>query len=295
VSAPAAPTVNAPTQPVTPSYPAGVGEIVKMLDANVDHDTIKAYIRNSFTYWNLTSQDIINFKERNVPSDIVGAMLQRDAELRDQAMQAAQGNPSSAPATYDTNTVVTPGYDSSSQYVGAYPYATDGYPYSDYPYSYPYPYNYGGWWGWPVWGGGGIFFDSFGPSHFNNDGHHHEGHSDFHHADPHGNSFHGNHGNMAGWHGNNGNAVTHSSGFTTHSAWSGATHNSTFSTRSSSPRMGGASRGFGAAGMGHPSTGHFGGGWMGGHSAGHTAMGGGGTHMGGGFGGGHGGGGSGHR
>jgi hypothetical protein len=313
-----------------------------MMNAGVDNEIIKAYIHNSFMYWTLSSQDIINLKQQGFPSDLVAAMLQRDAQLRDQAMQAAQANPNPPSTTSDpgTNapTVVTPTYD-SGQFAGTAAYA---YP-VDYGYSYPAwggwggwgwgsPWwGWGGWWGWPCWGGGFVFFNSFGHCNFNKNFHVNTFHNNnFHNNNFHNNNFHGNnfHGNTA-WNGHNGtgtwNGNRNSSGtwrgnggttmargnnsgfrggaFATTRTMSGfaGTRSGAFSTPSFSGRMSSPSRSFGSAGMG--SMGHFGGGSMGHMGGGHMGGGfgggggmhmGGGGHMGGGFGGGHGGGG-GHR
>jgi hypothetical protein len=214
VSAPAPAANTNPSGQPSP-YPAGVGEIVKMMNAGVDNNIIKAYIHGSFMYWNLSSQDIINLKQQGFPSDLMAAMLQRDSELRDQAMQAAQANPNPPSTTtdYGTNvpTVATPTYD-SGQYAGNSAYPVD-YSYPDYGYSYPYPAYWGGWgwgWGWPVWGGGFVFFNSFGHCQFNrnfhvNNFHNNSFHNNFHNNNFHNNNFHGNnfHGNTA-WNSHNG-------------------------------------------------------------------------------------------
>ena len=164
----------------TSAIPAGVTEILKLLNANVDRETIKAYIHNSFTYWNLSADSIIRLKDLGVPSDVIAAMLERNVQLRDEAIRAAQANANAG--TYGTNmATASPMYD-TGQYAPTYAYPTDyanayGYPYS-------YPVDYYGWYGWPVWGGGFMFFDSFGHCHFNHYNFHNGFHNGFH------NSFH---------------------------------------------------------------------------------------------------------
>jgi hypothetical protein len=325
VNAPApAANTNPSGQPGSNPYPAGVGEIVKMMNAGVDTNIIKTYIHGSFMYWNLSSQDIINLKQQGFPSDLVAAMLQRDAELRDQAMHAAQANPNPPSTTtdYGTNvpTVVTPTYD-SGQYAGtgAYAYPVDyGYGGGAWPGWWGPWWGWGGWWGWPVWGGGFVFFNSFGHCNFNKNFHVNNFHNNFFHNNFHNNNFHGNnfhgstawnghtgsgtwHGNTAAWNGHN-TTVTRSTPVTTTRTMSGfaGTRSGAFAPAFGG-RMGGTSRSFAPAGM--ASMGHFGGSSMG-HMAGGRMGGGGhmgggfaggaGMHMGGSFGGGHGGGG-GHR
>jgi hypothetical protein len=166
-----------------------VTEILKLLQANVDRETIKAYIHNSFTYWNLSADTIIRLKDLGVPSDVIVAMLDRNVELRDQAIQAAQPNANAG--TYGTNmATASPTYD-ASQYVPTYTYPTD---YAT-GYGYTYPVDYYGWYGWPVWGGGVIFFDSFGHCRFARNHHGHGFHNGFHNGFK---NFHGQNGNFHG-------------------------------------------------------------------------------------------------
>jgi len=180
--------------------PAGATEILRLLDANVDRETIKAYIHNSFSYWNLSADNIIKLKERRVPSDVIAAMLERNVELRDAAIRAAQTNANAG--TYGTNmAAASPTYD-PGQYAPTYAYPTDYYA-TAYAYTYPYPVDYYGWYGWPVWGGGVIFFDSFGHCHFDHQHNGHHFHNGFHNGfkDFHGRStaFHGRFNNGTGF------------------------------------------------------------------------------------------------
>ncbi len=144
--APAAPNAAAAR------YSAGVADIVKMVDAKVDPQIVKAYIQNSPTAYNPSATEIIALKDRGVGPDILTAMLQHGAEVRTQAMRAAPGaaNPPLPQAPSGVANPYAPGYDNSVQAAyPAYPYT-----YADTSYAYAYPsycyggYNYGSCWPW---------------------------------------------------------------------------------------------------------------------------------------------------
>ena len=133
-------------------YSAGVADIVKMVDAKVDPQIVKAYIQNSPTAYNPSATEIIALKDRGVGPDILTAMLQHGAEVRTQAMRAAPGaaNPPLPQAPSGVANPYAPGYDNSVQAAyPAYPYT-----YADTSYAYAYPsycyggYNYGSCWPW---------------------------------------------------------------------------------------------------------------------------------------------------
>ena len=81
-----------------PHYSPGIGEILKMVDAKVDKEVIKAYVKNSLVSYNPTAAEIIALQERGVSSDIIVALLQRGGELKTSAGQnAVQAPPTGAP------------------------------------------------------------------------------------------------------------------------------------------------------------------------------------------------------
>jgi hypothetical protein len=137
----------------------GVADIVKMVDAKVDAEVIKTYIKNSPTAYNPSANEIIALKDRGVGPEILTAMLQRGAEVRVQSMQAAQAAASaSAPQTYPSGVnpnAAVPGYDYGTQpaypnYAYSYPansyvYPSDAYAYPAYGYGYSWPYFNCGW------------------------------------------------------------------------------------------------------------------------------------------------------
>ena len=147
----------------------GLNEVVKLYDAKVDPEVIKAYIRNSRSICNAGANEIIALKDHGVPSDVIAGLLQRDGELRAQAMQAGQAPPAAPPPAYSAQypaaantTAVAPTYDYQPSYPLDYTY---GYPYYDY--GYP-SYGYSGYSGWPYyWPGlsfgfyGGRYYHGF--------------------------------------------------------------------------------------------------------------------------------------
>ncbi|HWX20218.1 MAG TPA: hypothetical protein VN578_09985 [Candidatus Binatia bacterium] len=165
-------TVDAPAaQTTTPTvstvrYSPGAAEILKMVDARVGTDVIKAYIKNSTVAYNPTASEIIALKERGVPDDVLAAMLQRGGEVR-----AGQGNGVPTAPVYPYPQTPNYAYPQAPAYpydYGIEPgYVDYGYP--AYPYAYPYYSSY--WWynyGYP-WGFYSPFFasfDFFGHRHF---------------------------------------------------------------------------------------------------------------------------------
>jgi hypothetical protein len=134
-----------------PRYSPGIADIAKMVDAKVDAEVIKTYVRNSPTAYNPSATEIIALKDRGVGPEILTAMLQRGAEVRVQSMQAAQA--AWGAATQQANPgaanpyAPAPDYGYATQPVypnDAYSYPVDSYAYPGYNYGYG---NYG--YGWP--------------------------------------------------------------------------------------------------------------------------------------------------
>ncbi len=127
------------------SYSPGVSEIVKMIDAKVDPQVVKAFIKNSQVAYNPTASEIIELKKAGVPDDVLTAMIQRGAEVRAQA-------PSTQPPPYAPAPTYAPAPATAYYDYTATPYMYNSYPYPYYSYAYPY-YNY--WWnygfGWPFY------------------------------------------------------------------------------------------------------------------------------------------------
>jgi hypothetical protein len=153
---------NAASQPGGSAirYSAGIADILKMADAKVDQEVIKAYIRTSPTAYNLSATEIIALTEHGISPEISTGLIQRGGELRAQAMRAGQ-LAASLPArpAYQgavTSYAVAPAYDYSTQPVyPAYSYGYPGYSYGWYDYGYSWP-SY-----WPSFYCGGYPYRSY--------------------------------------------------------------------------------------------------------------------------------------
>src|SRR5690242_4630663 len=86
-------TANADVSVAAPTavqyHSPGIAEVLQMVDAKVDLQVIRAYIKNSPVAYNPTASEIVALKERGVSGEIIVAMLQRGGEIRTQALQAA--------------------------------------------------------------------------------------------------------------------------------------------------------------------------------------------------------------
>jgi hypothetical protein len=76
----------------TEPFSAGVDEILKMLQAGVSTNVIKAYIESSPVAYSLSAGDIIALKKRAVPDELTTAMVTRGGTLRTQASQSSNLN-----------------------------------------------------------------------------------------------------------------------------------------------------------------------------------------------------------
>ena len=92
VAAAAAAVSQAQEQPIPPpsaesALPANIvpgtplAEVVKMVQAGVDAGTIRSYVLNSQSAFNLDADKIISLNDIGVPSDLVNAMMDRDKAL----------------------------------------------------------------------------------------------------------------------------------------------------------------------------------------------------------------------
>ncbi|MCX6928145.1 MAG: hypothetical protein NT154_33780, partial [Verrucomicrobia bacterium] len=78
------------------TFSSGLADIVKMVDAKVDPEVIKTYIKSAPTAYNPSATEIIALKDHGVGPEVLTAMLQRGAELRAQAMRPSPTVPNSA-------------------------------------------------------------------------------------------------------------------------------------------------------------------------------------------------------
>ncbi len=104
IAAAACAVSQAQEQPITPpvsdnALPADIvpgsalADVVKLIRAGVEAGTIKSYIVNSQSSFNLDADKILFLKDEGVPSDLINAMLERDKIL-----YAASVVPAPAPA-----------------------------------------------------------------------------------------------------------------------------------------------------------------------------------------------------
>jgi hypothetical protein len=123
-----------------------------MVDAKVDPEVIKTYIKSSPTAYHPSAAEIIALKDQGIGPEILTAMLQHGADVRAQAIGAAQMAPPTYPGAVNPY-APAPGYDEGAQ--PGYPSDASGYPAYSYAYPsdvYAYPaYSYGYLWpyGWP--------------------------------------------------------------------------------------------------------------------------------------------------
>jgi hypothetical protein len=67
-----------------PPLSKGVQDVLKMVDAGVSKEVIKAYVENARITGNPTSADMIALKQHGVPDDITIALLKRRSQGRSQ-------------------------------------------------------------------------------------------------------------------------------------------------------------------------------------------------------------------
>ena len=152
---PGAVNQGAAAAPIAPAarFSPGVADIVKLVDAKVDAEVIRSYVKNSPTAYNPSATEIIALKDHGVAPEVLTAMLQRGAEVRAQSMQAAQAAQQASP---EAAAPYAPDYDYGTQPVYPnypYTYPVSSYVYPSYDYAYP-GYSYG-WsdygYGWPYY------------------------------------------------------------------------------------------------------------------------------------------------
>src|SRR3569833_1596990 len=143
-----------------PRFSGRINEVVTLTESGVDQTVVMSYIKNSPGPFQPSADEIFLLRDVGVPTPVITAMLQRGAELRDQAqvastaaaaqnqtyalLVAAYAQPAPAtvvtpPATYVDPTYYPTYYTPSSSVVyigGSY-----GYPYYYNNYCYPYYYS----------------------------------------------------------------------------------------------------------------------------------------------------------
>jgi hypothetical protein len=96
---PAAPASKAQKQ-----YSPGVADILKLLQAGVSKDVIKAFVEHSSVVYQLTADDIVALKQQGVPDDLITTMVQRGMPAAGQGgpVLPRPPNPGASPAQVST-------------------------------------------------------------------------------------------------------------------------------------------------------------------------------------------------
>jgi hypothetical protein len=128
---PSEPRATSPTQPQT-----GVDEILKMLQAGVSKEVMKAYIETAQVASPLSAADIVTLKEHSLSDDLTVALIKRGAELTAQVNQAGASNAAPAKVSGTTSLEALVAALRSSQF-NAGRLDPEGYDYFRYYYLYP--------------------------------------------------------------------------------------------------------------------------------------------------------------
>jgi len=91
VAVPAGGQTNQAAADAAPAVSSGIADVLKMLDAHVSPEVIKAYIENSASTFDVTPSDLIVLKQHNVTDDVTVALLKHGAT-------SATAAPATAPA-----------------------------------------------------------------------------------------------------------------------------------------------------------------------------------------------------
>ncbi len=171
-----APAQNSPT--AAPKLPCGVSEVVKLAQANINDDTIIAYIKSTGTDYRLGADQMLYLRQQGVSEAVIKAMLVQPKSVVAPAT-AALAVASTAPAPTATTPTATGRAAMSPTYTAPTPAATTPNNavvvppvtyvapapapyYYNYPPYYYAPYAYYGWpfppvsfsfgWGWHGYG-----------------------------------------------------------------------------------------------------------------------------------------------
>jgi hypothetical protein len=128
---PAEPRATSPSQRQT-----GVDEILKMLQAGVSKEVMKAYIETAQVASPLSAADIVTLKEHSLPDDLTVALIKRGAELTAQVNQAGASDAAPAKVSGSTSLEALVAALRSGQF-NAGRLDPEGYDYFRYYYLYP--------------------------------------------------------------------------------------------------------------------------------------------------------------
>ena len=127
---------------------APVLEIVKMSDAGTDSEVMHSFVENSPVAYNLRPNEIIYLHDHGISKDIITAMIQHGAKLREQSANSESDTSSHTPTSPAPAASSAPTYavqPAAFAYVSSPAYAYPAYAaaYPSYAYTYPsYYYSY---------------------------------------------------------------------------------------------------------------------------------------------------------
>ncbi|HEY2083236.1 MAG TPA: hypothetical protein VGI88_10660, partial [Verrucomicrobiae bacterium] len=91
-----------------PQFSGRINDVVALSQSGVDQSVVLSYIKTSPGPFQPSAEEIIKLRDAGISSDVISAMMQRGAELRDQAQAVAVATPPPAQGY--------PQYDQSSTY-----------------------------------------------------------------------------------------------------------------------------------------------------------------------------------
>jgi len=137
-------TTSAVPASAAPQFSGRINEVVSLSKSGVDQSIILSYIKNSPGPFEPSADEIIKLRDMGVSTPVLTTMMERGAQVRDQAHAAAvtaaaqqsNTNPSQAPVITETPPSTYAGADYATQPVSTVTYIGGNYGYS-YPYYYP--------------------------------------------------------------------------------------------------------------------------------------------------------------
>src|SRR5437870_3419052 len=100
-SIPSSPVPGQPAAPVPAAVSPAAAEVLRLAESGVAEDIVMAYIQNSPAAFNLSADQILYVRDLGLSSQVITAMLNRDAALRSQpqpSQLAPEPEPEAAPA-----------------------------------------------------------------------------------------------------------------------------------------------------------------------------------------------------
>lgn len=165
------PAPSAVPSSAAPEFSGRINDVVALTKSGVDESIVLSFVKASPGPFEPSADEIIKLRDQGVSSQVITAMLQRGAEVRDEARAASatyaqtpEANPSQAPVITETPPSTPPSTDTSYADYGTQPASSVVYIGGNYGYPYyTYPYYYSGWYSsaffypFPCWFGGHFY------------------------------------------------------------------------------------------------------------------------------------------